>query len=180
MGKPSRIGIGFDLEKAIETLHREAMAAGAVPSAKSADSVEPEISAQAHLHGIGPARCANSPCRLAGLCLALTELVQYRAEVRGLKPLLDALALTEDANIWLAKSGYEYAKALNAWIEHSKERHEWERACGLRIPMHAVWSRRRPHWRQPPPAQGGRLCSFRRKDHGLPGTQSPCKACRWS
>ncbi len=56
------------------------------------------------------------------------QLVQYKAEVRGLKPLLDALALTEKANIWLAKSGYEYAKALNAWIEHSKERHEWERA----------------------------------------------------
>src|SRR4051812_27323703 len=124
MGKPSRIGIGFDLEKAIVTLHREALAAGAVPSAKSPDGIAPEISAQAHLHGIEPPRCTNSPCRLAGLCLALTELVQYRAEVRGLKPVLDALALTEEANIWLAKTGYEYAKALNAWIEHSRERHE--------------------------------------------------------
>jgi hypothetical protein len=133
--KRKRTDVGFDVDRAIDKLHRAAFASGALPKADP-DIVAPEITAAAHLHGVGPKQCTDYPCRLGGLCHALLELTQYRAELKSLKPLVEAAERTEEMRKWLRNEGYRYAKTLNAWIELGGARHDFERKIGAQIPMH--------------------------------------------
>ena len=73
------------VERALATLHAEALVAGAPCN-------EPGKAAyEAHLHGIeSPPRCTAKPCRLGGLCLALFELTQYQREALLSMAFVDA------------------------------------------------------------------------------------------
>jgi hypothetical protein len=103
--------LGFDLGKAIKRVHRAALAAGALPKNHPL-ARSPFATAEAHQHGIGPGGCKIHPCRLAGLCLALAELVQHQREAEELKSVLEAARHTEQVRKWLRSSGHEYVGAL--------------------------------------------------------------------
>lgn len=79
--------LGFDLSKAIDSLRRAANEEGAFPPGDPSGR-DPALVALSHLHGIEhDRRCTKNPCRLAALCLALHELLQYQSE----KPRADVL-----------------------------------------------------------------------------------------
>jgi hypothetical protein len=115
MAKQSRDELGFDLDAAIPALHHAALEAGAVrvddPRARDA-----ALTAYAHLHSDGERRCKEKPCRKAGLCLALHELVQYRAERAVLGPVLAASRLSASAKRWVEKEGRELHGAVGALL----------------------------------------------------------------
>jgi hypothetical protein len=125
--------VGFDVAKAIRSLHREAIKAGAFakddPRAASLAQT-----ADAHLHGIGAQTCSERPCRLAGLCHALHELVDYQMEREG--PLYDALILTDEVKSWLSTAGRRYAIALDQWIEYGDQQHAFERKLKTSTALH--------------------------------------------
>lgn len=129
MAKQKMQELDFDLKKAIKRLHREALIAGALtkdhPLARSPFAV-----ADAHQHGVGPVRCAKNPCRLAGLCLALYEVIQYKHDVEHLKPVLEAARHTEQVRNWLGTSGSEYVAALTKLRKYAEKQHGREVAPG--------------------------------------------------
>lgn len=135
MPKRKPEGVGFDVHKAIEVLHRAAVAAGAVPTGDGR-AASPALTAAAHLHEFGAPICNKNPCRAAGLCLALHELVQYRAELEQLKPVLDAADLTEEASRWLGSVGFRYANALDALVAYGKKQHAREKKINAAVPIH--------------------------------------------
>lgn len=135
MARRKRDDVGFDVDKAIATLHREALAVGAVP-ADDPRAASPQHTARAHLHGLEPSSCKRSPCRLAGVCHALIEITEHRAELERSKELLDVLEQTHEVSKWLGKSGFRYVEALNALVEHGKGRHASEATLRLAPPAH--------------------------------------------
>ncbi len=124
MPKAKADSVGFDVEKAIRSLHREAIKAGALTK-DDPRAASPAQTAEAHLHGIGAQTCSERPCRLGGLCHALHELVDYQMERES--PLYDALVLTDEVKSWLSTAGRRYAIALDQWIDYGDQRHASER-----------------------------------------------------
>jgi len=122
MAKQKTQELDFDLKKAIKRLHREALAAGALPK-DHPHARSPFAVADAHQHGVGPVRCAKNPCRLAGLCLALYEVIQYKHDVEHLKPVIEAARQTEQVRNWLGTSGSEYVAALTKLLKYAKKQH---------------------------------------------------------
>ncbi len=114
--------LGFDLEQAIEVLHREAIAAGAVPH-DDPRAAGPALTASAHGHAFGE-NCTKSPCRAAGLCLALQELIQFKAEAQDPEGFIVAADETEHMRKELQKNGDQYVKALEILLRRSEERHQ--------------------------------------------------------
>lgn len=112
---------GFDIDAAVFTLHREALAAGAIPEG---DNPHPGAleTARAHMHDSAD-QCAKSPCRTAGLCFALYELLQYRFEVQDPKGLIAAADETEIMRKALRKAGERYVQTIENLVEESEERH---------------------------------------------------------
>lgn len=112
MAARRRDNLQIDIQAAIRTLHREAVGAGAF-AAGDPRAAEPWATARAHLHPLkGGDPCTANPCRLAGLCLALFEVLQHQSEAQGLKSLLDAERRTESTWRWLRTDGDRYVKAL--------------------------------------------------------------------
>lgn len=135
MAKRKRDDVGFDVEKAIAALHREALVAGAVPQ-DDHRAASPLQTARAHLHGLGRSSCKRGPCRVAGLCHALVEIGEHRGELERSKELLEVLEQTHEVSKWLGYSGFRYVQALNALVEHGKARHASEENLGLARPAH--------------------------------------------
>jgi hypothetical protein len=135
MTKRRDANVEFDVDAAIAALHREALAAGAVPDGDSR-ATSPHLTALAHLHGLEPPTCNQLPCRTAGLCLALCELLQYQAETRDLRPLLDASDRSREASAWMAKNGLRYAEALETLVNHGHERNRAAVELGTAAPAH--------------------------------------------
>jgi hypothetical protein len=135
MARRKRDDVGFDVDKAIATLHREALAVGAVP-ANDPRAASPQHTARAHLHGLEPSSCKRSPCRLAGLSHALIEIIEHMAELERSTELLDVLEQTHEVSKWLGKSGFRYVQALSALVEHGKDRHAFEEKLRLARPAH--------------------------------------------
>ena len=125
--------IGFDVEGAIRTLHTEAVLAGALPK-DDPRALSPEQTAEAHLHGFGNIKCEQSPCRTAGLCHALYELLLYRSEASDVDGVVAAADETERVRKEFVKHGVEYLKALEKLVEKSEERHQLLRAFGRKEP----------------------------------------------
>ncbi|MBI3206134.1 MAG: hypothetical protein HYZ29_31650 [Myxococcales bacterium] len=134
MARRKRDDVGFDVGKAIAALHLEALAAGAAQDDPRAAS--PQHTARAHLHGLEPSSCKRSPCRLAGFCHALAEITEHRTELERTKELLDVLEQTHEVSKWLGNSGFRYVQALNALVEHGKDRHASEEKLRLARPAH--------------------------------------------
>ena len=82
----------------------------------------PSLVANSHVHAYGDDSCSDEPCRLAGLRLALNELLQHRAESR-LEAELRAIQATEVAR----KRICEYVAALDALVASSVEKHRAEK-----------------------------------------------------
>ncbi len=117
--------LGFDLEAAMKTLHAEAIKAGAVPEGDHR-AVNPLYTATAHLHGVEHDRCKKSPCRVAGLCHALYELVQFRDEVNVATPFIAAADETEVMRKAMFEAGIQYAKTLERRLVDSEKIHQQE------------------------------------------------------
>lgn len=102
--------VGFDVAKAIERLHQAAVREGAVP-AGDGRSESPILTAYAHLHGIERGfDCPDAPCRKAGLCHALFELLEYRAEVEQKQTVLTTIDRAHEASRSLQKMAQEFAE----------------------------------------------------------------------
>lgn len=129
MAKQKTQELDFNLKKAIKRLHREALAAGALPKDHPL-ARSPFAVADAHQHGIGPVRCSKNPCRLAGLCLALYEVIQYKHDVDHLKPVFEAARQTEQVRNWLSTSGGEYVASLSKLLKYAEKQHAREVAPG--------------------------------------------------
>jgi hypothetical protein len=129
------IRLGFDLDTAIYTLHGEAVKAGAVP--KEGESAgDPNAIATAHLHELQGPECSKRPCRLAGLCHALYELLQYRIERANMKTVLVAIEQTERMRKTVRLARKQYHSGLAALREENEERHRSERNRRLKTPGH--------------------------------------------
>ncbi len=114
--------LGFDIDAATRVLYREALAAGAIPSnADGPDGIRDV--AEAHLHGLEASRCSRSPCRTAGLCHALYELVQYRREVTDPQGVIAAANAAEAMRKALQNAGDQFMPILEKLIEQSDRRH---------------------------------------------------------
>lgn len=114
--------LGFDIDAATLTLYREALAAGAIPNnANGPDGIR-EV-AEAHLHGLEPSGCSLHPCRTAGLCHALYELVQYRREAADPHGVVAAANAAEAMRKALQKAGDQFMPILEKLIEQSEQRH---------------------------------------------------------
>jgi hypothetical protein len=136
MAARRRENVGMDLEVAIRTLHREAVAGG-VFAAGDPRTADPWATARAHLHPFGRGEpCTTNPCRLAALCLALFEVLQHQSEAQGLTALLDAAAKTESTWTWLRTDGHRYVEALTTLSAYGKDRHRFEHAHGLGVQAH--------------------------------------------
>ncbi len=122
--------IGFDVDAATLTLYREALAAGATGD-DIAGPDSPRDVAEAHLH-TSRDRCSRSPCRTAGLCHALYELVQYRAEAKDAEGLISAAQATEEMRKALQKCGDLYAPTVERLLERSIAHHGLDRDLGPR------------------------------------------------
>ena len=122
MAKRKEKSLGFEFEKAITTLWQEALKAGVVPPGDRR-AKDPVQVAWSHIHGGARRGCRTSPCRQAGLCYALRELLLYRTEAVGLKPLLDAAKATEGVRRWLCNEGSRYAQALGAVMKYGADCH---------------------------------------------------------
>jgi hypothetical protein len=110
MGKKNRASLGFDVARAIESLRAAAVARGVFP-AGDPRAAWPHMVAEEHLHPMGPdRRCRQNPCSLAGLCLALYELLQHEGELAVMK---DALAAV--------RKGKEVASHLDSAIRRLGE-----------------------------------------------------------
>ena len=127
MAGRSRQEPGFDVRKAIRALHVAAVAARAFPP-RDRRAKKAHLVATAHLHGIEQRRsCTRNPCRLAGLCLALFEVLQYERERKKLGPVLDAADTTEEAMALLVSARDRHAttvKRLNRYANRRKTK--WE------------------------------------------------------
>ncbi len=122
--------IGFDVDAATLTLYRQALAAGAVAD-DIAGPDSPRDVAEAHLH-TSRDRCSKNPCRTAGLCHALYELVQYRAEVKDPQGLMSAAQATEEMRKAVRKCGDAYVPTLRQLLQRSEENHRLDRDLGPR------------------------------------------------
>lgn len=109
MGKKKDGQLGFDVAKAIESLRAAAVAAGAFPPTDPRAKL-PHMVADAHVHGVGSVgRCRRNPCRLAGLCLALSEILAHELDIAELKPLLDAAVRADEVSVILSRAQKEAA-----------------------------------------------------------------------
>jgi hypothetical protein len=108
--------LGFDLEAAIEALRAAAVRLKVFdigdPRAGDAFAI-----AEAHIHHSGPGQCAESPCRRAGVCHALAEILQYKLESERLAPLARVADLSHQARAWLDGVGHAYGQALAELLE---------------------------------------------------------------
>lgn len=112
--------LGFDIDAATLTLYREALAAGAIANNADGPDGMSDV-AGAHLHGLEPSRCSRRPCRTAGLCHALYELVQYRLEApQGVVAAANAAEAMRKA---LQRAGDQFMPILKNLIEQSDQRH---------------------------------------------------------
>jgi hypothetical protein len=125
--------VGFDIDAATLTLYREALAAGAIPEGDDRQP-GPQETAQAHLHEFNADGCKKSPCRTAGLCHALFELTQYRAEARDSEGVIAAADETELLRKALQKYGDRYVKTIEVLSQNSKKLHQHERDFGREEP----------------------------------------------
>lgn len=114
--------LGFDLDCATYTLHREALAAAALPSNSAGPDGIADV-AEAHLHGLEPSRCSRRPCRTAGLCHALYELVQYRREVTDPQGIIAAANAAETMRKALQKAGNQFMPILEKMLDQGDQRH---------------------------------------------------------
>lgn len=115
--------VGFDLDAAISVLHREALAAGAIPRADPRAD-DPRFTAIAHQHAFGDRGCERSPCRIAGICLALDELVTYRDEAKAGAPFIIAADATEEMLKAFDKAASRYVEVLGTFAGYATERHD--------------------------------------------------------
>lgn len=133
MPKAKKNDVGFNVQKAIRSLHKTAIRVGRW-SSRDVQSVNVELAASAHLHGIASEACNEQPCRLAGVCHALTELLDYQAELET--PFVSFATLTEDVERWLSTTGFEYAQAIERVIEFGARKHRREDEWGIAEPLH--------------------------------------------
>ena len=122
--------IGFDIDTATFTLYRAAIAAGALANNTGGPDGIRDV-AEAHLHGLGPSRCSRSPCRTAGLCHALYELVQYRHEAKDPEGVIAAANAAEAMRKALLKAGNEFMPVLERLLNQSVERHRHAVELGI-------------------------------------------------
>jgi len=119
--------LGFDIDAATIALYREALAAGAIPVNPDQPNAKVPAGirdvAEAHLHGLEPSRCSRRPCRTAGLCHALYELVQYRREVEDPQGVIASANAAEAMRKALQNAGDEFMPVLEKLIEQSDQRH---------------------------------------------------------
>jgi hypothetical protein len=119
MPKDSRDDLRFDLGRATVTLHQEALNFGVVP-ADHPRATDVLFVARAHSHSIEHnGGCEKAPCRAAGLCLALNELLQHRSERELFGPILAASSASADAKGWLDAGGRELHDALGRLLPGS-------------------------------------------------------------
>lgn len=114
MAEKKSVQLGFDLPKAIESLRAAAVTAGAFPPTDPR-AQSPHHVAEAHVHGVENARhCRRHQCRLAGVCLALSEILIHEADIENLKPFFDAAAHADEVSVNLsrAQKGAEAATVL--------------------------------------------------------------------
>jgi hypothetical protein len=116
MAKRKDNQLGFDADAALDTLHKEAIKAGAVPQ-EDPRAGNPMSTAIAHLHTIQSDRCRENPCRVAGLCHALFELVQYRAQADGAAEFIEAANETEV----MFEAGSRYLEMLDSLGKKAEE-----------------------------------------------------------
>ncbi|MDX2053050.1 MAG: hypothetical protein SFV15_11695 [Polyangiaceae bacterium] len=124
--------VTFDIDAAVLSLNRAAIAAGAIPDDDERQP-GPTETAEFHLHGYGSTTCTKSPCRAAGLCHALYEVVQYRREAAN-EEIIEAADATELMRKAFRKYGDKYMKTLEALSARSDQRHRQLRALGRKEP----------------------------------------------
>jgi hypothetical protein len=118
MTKRKASGVGFDLERAGQSLQAAAHAAGLRPMGIDPAKATLLQTANVHLHGLEQNGCKESPCRRAGLCHALDELAAYIADTTDRRAVVEAAAQTHEMEKFLGNSGDRYAKALSALTEY--------------------------------------------------------------
>ncbi len=125
------------LAMAISNLLAEAMKESPTPFLQDDVDVEhlPFLVANSHLHAYGDDGCSDKPCRLAGLCLALLELLNHRAESR-LHAELRALQATEVARKRIKDTVREYVAALDALVACDAEKHRVAELVGAKRSRH--------------------------------------------
>ncbi len=127
------IDIGFNLDDAISRIHAAALEAGAVPP-DDGRAKDPAHTAEAHLHSVDPGgRCSRSPCRVAGLGLALHEMTQFRAELETLAPFRLAAVSTHELLGAFRAVGADYLTGL---LEHGKAAHRFEGQIDASVATH--------------------------------------------
>lgn len=124
--------VTFDIDAAVLSLYRAAIKAGAIPDDDERQP-GPTETAAFHLHGYESTTCTKSPCRAAGLCHALHELVQHRNEVAD-KEIIKAADATELMRKTFRKCGDKYMETLEALSARSDERHRQLRSLGRKEP----------------------------------------------
>lgn len=116
------LGVGFELEAAMQRLEVFVMNTGVVPLIDTEPGRAQELAAH-HLHGAGDDSCNLKPCRLGGVCHALAEIARFEAERRTLRSALETIEAANEAQKWLATSGERFAEALRALASYGHNQH---------------------------------------------------------